>query len=390
MIEWGPIHPPPSAEIVGAPAEGARSPAGQKRDPSGTPRALIAVIAFVVVVAALWAAKVLLIPLALAGLASCGLEPFNKRLVRLGLPRPVAAGVVVTAVVALLVGSGWTLQAPATKFINRLPAITQKLRSELDRGGALSSTVQPVQQAANELQKAADGTGPPPARGVTRVQVEQAPMRLSDVLLMGTVSVVEFGIQAAMVVFLVFYLLASGDRYRAKLVDIAGPSMFRKHITLEILNRMIEQVERFLIARLIISVIVGVATWAVLALIGMPQPVIWGILAGVLNNVPYLGPTAAVAAIALAALVQLGTLEMAAAAGGLSTLIAMLEGFALTPWMMGRAGRMNTGVVFVSLMFWGWIWGIWGMLLAVPLMMAIKAVCDHVDALRPVSELLGE
>jgi predicted PurR-regulated permease PerM len=356
----------------------------------GALRLPLGIIAFIAVVAALWSAQVVLIPLALAALAGCGLKPFHDPLVKMGLPRTFSAVVVVAGVVFLLGGSGWALQAPAAKFVNQLPTLTQKLRSTLNRGHALTSTVQPVQQAANDLKQATETPPPPPAKGVTRVQVENPPLRLSDLLYRGTMSAIEFGAQATMVVFLVFYLLASGDRYKEKLVAMAGPSLLRKHLTVEILNRITEQVERFLVARVIISVVVGVATGGSLALLGMSQPLIWGIVAAVLNNIPYIGPTVAVGAITVGALVQFDDIEMVAACGGAATAVAMLEGFALTPWMMGRAGQMNTGVVFVSLMFWGWIWGVWGMLLAVPIMMAVKSVCDHVEGLKPVSELLSE
>jgi predicted PurR-regulated permease PerM len=122
----------------------------------------------------------------------------------------------------------------------------------------------------------------------------------------------------------------------------------------------------------------------------MSQASIWGIIAGVLNNIPYLGPSAATIAIALAGLVQFGSLKMALAVGGAAGFIAALEGLAITPWIMGRAGRMNTGVVFVSLMFWGWIWGVWGMLFAIPIMMALKAIGDHVPSFHVVSEVLSE
>ena len=161
-------------------------------------------------------------------------------------------------------------------------------------------------------------------------------------------------------------------------------------MTLELLNRITEQVERFLVARVIISAIVGITTTLALAALGTSQPVMWGLVAGVLNNVPYVGPIAAVCAIALASLVQFGNLEMAGAAGAAAASIAFLEGFVITPWIMGRASRMNAGVVFVSLMFWGWIWGVWGLLFAVPIMMAVKAVCDHVEAFESFGELLGE
>jgi predicted PurR-regulated permease PerM len=357
---------------------------------TGALRFPLGLVTFIVVVAALWTAKAVLIPLAMAALASCGLRPIHDALVRLRIPRNVSAAAVVSGVVVLLAGSALALQTPAANFVSRLPAITQQLRNTLNQGRALQSTVQPVQQAANELKKATETEPPPPEKGVTRVRVEDPPLRLSDLLWRGTMNVMEFAVQATMVIFLVFYLLASGDRYKEKLMAMAGPSVFRKHLTLEIINRIVEQVERFLIARVIISLIVTIATGAALALLGVSQWVIWSLAAGLLNNIPYLGPTVAVTAIAFAALAQFGTLEMVLAAGGAAGAIAFVEGFVLTPWIMGRAGRMNAGVVFVSLMFWGWIWGTWGMLLAVPIMMAVKAVCDHVEKFRPVSELLSD
>lgn len=348
-------------------------------------------IALLLVVAAVWAAQVLLIPLVLAALLTCGLEPIHRRLVQWHVPRSLSAAVILFAVVGALAGAAWGLRAQGATFVNHLPTLSQKLREAVRDGrGAFGSTVQPVQRAADELKKVADESAPPPARGVTRVQVEEPGMRASEWLWRGTMGAIGMLTQATMVLFVVYYLLASGDRYKQKILRIVGPSSTKRHVTIEILNRITEQIARFLVARVLISFLVGGATSAALMAFGMPQAIIWGIVAGVLNNIPYLGPSVAVGAIALAGLVQFGNLEMAGAVGGVAALIALVEGFAITPWIMGRAGRMNTGAVFVSLMFWGWIWGVWGMLFAVPIMMAIKAVCDHVDAFRPVSEVLSE
>jgi len=193
-----------------------------------------------------------------------------------------------------------------------------------------------------------------------------------------------------MVLFLVYYLLASGDQYKRKLLKVIGPSLFRKRLTLEILNEITEQIGRFIMARILISVIVGTATGLAVWWLGLPQPAVWGFAAGVLNNIPYLGPAAAVVGITLAALVQFGTVTMAGAVGGAAGLIAAIEGLVITPWLMGRAGRMNTGIVFVSLMFWSWVWGVWGLLFAVPIMMAVKAICDHIPEYDFASEFLRE
>ena len=93
---------------------------------------------------------------------------------------------------------------------------------------------------------------------------------------------------------------------------------------------------------------------------------------------------------ALIAFLQFGTINMALLVAGVSLVITSLEGFLLTPWLASRAARMNAVAIFVGLLFWGWVWNVWGMLLAVPMLMVIKAVCDHVEDLNGVGELLGE
>jgi predicted PurR-regulated permease PerM len=123
---------------------------------------------------------------------------------------------------------------------------------------------------------------------------------------------------------------------------------------------------------------------------GLGQAGLWGVLAGALNVVPYLGPTVLTAGVTLTAFLQFGTVQMALLAGGVSVAVGVLEGYLLTPWLTGRAARMNAVAVFLGLLFWGWVWGVAGLLLAVPLVMVIKSVCDRVEELRPIGELLGE
>ena len=196
--------------------------------------------------------------------------------------------------------------------------------------------------------------------------------------------------QATIVLFLVFYLLAHGDLYRRKLAHLAGPSLGPKRITVEILREIDRHIGRFLMARVVISIIVGVATWLAFWALGVSQPAMWGIGAGVLNTIPYLGPCAFAASSAMAGLRQFNTGEMAATLAAVSVVIASIEGIVITPILMGRASRMNAGAVFVGLSFWGWIWGVWGLLLAVPILMVIKTVCERIEGCGAVSELLSE
>jgi predicted PurR-regulated permease PerM len=158
----------------------------------------------------------------------------------------------------------------------------------------------------------------------------------------------------------------------------------------QILEEIDRQIERFLLARLCISAIVGVVVWIGFRMLGLREPAIWGLVAAVLFAVPYVGPAVVTAGAAVAGFVQFGPFSMAGAADGLSLTIALIEGNVLMPWLMSRASRMNALAVFVSLLFSGWICGLWGLLLAVPIMAAAKAVCERVDALESYSELLKE
>jgi predicted PurR-regulated permease PerM len=355
---------------------------------TGLPLKVIAVLA---VAAALWWARVIVIPLVLGILGSYALDPIQRRLTSWGLPRAIGAALIVIAVVGGLGGLVYSLRHQATAFVGELPGITQRMRRLFEDGRASSDTpVAQVQQAAEELKKAAEASTAPPARGVTRVRVEEPGIRLTDLLWRGSVGVAELAAQATIVLAIVYYLLASGDLYKRKLVKLAGPSLAQKRLTVEILNHVTSQIERFLLARILVSAIVGVATGVAFWLLGVSQPAMWGLGAGVLNTIPYLGPAAFAAAAAAAGFVQFGTAGMALLLASVAVGIATIEGVLIAPWLMGRASNMNTGAVFVGLSFWGWIWGVWGMLLAVPILISIKAIGDHIEAWRPVSELLGE
>lgn len=142
-------------------------------------------------------------------------------------------------------------------------------------------------------------------------------------------------------------------------------------------------------ARVLISAIVAAGTAVGLWAIGVRDPLVLGLIAGVLNVLPFAGPAAGVALAALVAFLQFHTIGMTAAATGVSGLVAAIEGNLISPWLTGRAGQLNTVAVFVSVLFWGWMWDVWGLLLAIPIMVASKAAADHIEPLQPLGELLG-
>jgi len=249
-----------------------------------------------------------------------------------------------------------------------------------------------VQKAATELEKAAtNAAAPPPApSGVQRVQVETPAINISDYVMWGSIGIVAAIGQLVLILFLVYFLLASGDLYRRKLVKIVGPSLTDKKLTVQILEQIDRQIEAFLLVQVFTSTIVALATWLAFRALGVEQAAVWGLLAGVFNSIPYFGPVLVTGGTSVVAFLQFGTIRMAVIVGAVSLVITSLEGFLLTPWLTSRAARMNAVAIFVGLLFWGWVWNVWGMLLAVPMLMVIKAVCDHVEDFKGIGELLGD
>lgn len=336
-----------------------------------------------------WAREVF-IPIVLSILISYALEPIVDWFTRLRLSRLIASALVVALVVLSLGYMAYSVTDDVTAVIAELPDAAAKLRRAVQRDSA--GTMQHVQKAADEFQRAADaaaGSNPAP-RGVQRVQIEEPAINLREYVSWGSASVLAFAGQATLVVFFVFFLLASGDLFKRKLVTIAGPSLQKKKITLQILDEINLQIERFLIVRLFTSIVVGLATWIVFQLVGLEQAAVWGIAAGVFNSIPYFGPVVVAAGTAFVAFLQFGTIPMAIYVSALSLVITSLEGWLLTPWLTSRAARTNEVAMFVALIFWSFVWGIWGTLLAVPLLVTMKAVCDRVEDLKPLGELLGE
>jgi predicted PurR-regulated permease PerM len=353
------------------------------------PMMLLAVFATVFILD--WA-QAFIIPLVLALIIAYALAPLVDRLERLAIPRALSASVLLLAIVGGMAGGAWSLRDEAVSLIDTLPEAVQKIRVAARKEFAgQGETLEKVQRAAEELERATteDAAARPPP-GVTRVQIEKPKLDIRAYLvttLAGGVALVGSGL---IVLFLAYFLLASGDAFRHKWVKLSGPSLARRRITVQVMDEIRSQVQRYLGVQVLTSAIVGVASGLAFWAIGLENAAVWGVAAGVLNMVPYLGAIVTTAGTALVAFFQFGTVGMALAVAGISFVINILEGYWLTPWFAGRASRINTVVVFAGILFWGWLWGGWGLILGLPIMMVIKAVCDHVEDLKPIGEFMGE
>ena len=339
-------------------------------------------------VALRWAAEIV-IPVLMGLLFSYALTPLVDRLVRTGVPRALGAAVVMIALVGGLAWTTWSLSDQANNLIESLPDAAQKLRDTLHPKlrDPNPSTMDQVQKAAATLAQATDSARPTP--GVSKVQIVKPAFNVQDYLFAGTMHAAQAAAQAVVVAFITYFLLAAGDTFRRKLARIAGPNFAKRKITVQALDEITEQIQRYLLVQLLTSVVVGVATALAFWALGVNNAAVWGVLAGVMNLVPYVGTVVICGASSVVALLQFGTPQMAAAVGSVSIVLHVISGYIITPWLTSRTSRLNAVVVFVGVLAWGWLWGVWGLLLGTPILMALKAICDRVDDLKAIGELLG-
>jgi predicted PurR-regulated permease PerM len=188
---------------------------------------------------------------------------------------------------------------------------------------------------------------------------------------------------------LTIFLLNEDDSFKRKLVR-RGATLGAKRVTVEVLNDIANQIERFIWVQALTSGLVAVATALALWWLGLKQPIVWGLLAGIMNVVPYYGPLIVTAVLSAVGFLQFGTLWHAAWVAGVALAITTLEGFVLTPHLLSRASSLNPVAIFFAITYWSWTWGAVGMLLAVPLLMVAKAICDHVESLQGLGEFLSD
>ncbi|HEV7412822.1 MAG TPA: AI-2E family transporter [Casimicrobiaceae bacterium] len=348
----------------------------------------LTLIALILGLFAIRAGAAFFIPLLLSLFLNYALSPVVTRLASWGVPRVLGAALVVLAFSAAIAGAIYRVGSDAGDVLQEIPSAVQRLRIALthaqqDHTGALEH----VQRTASELQKLAEAASPAPPP-------KQAPsagsgVDFSSMLLIGTSNIAIALGQLGSALFLAFFLLSAGDLFRRKFLRAVGGDFSRRRTTLRILDNVDRQNQRYFAIVLLVNVAVGLAIGAGFFAMGLERPTVWGIAAAVLHTIPYVGAAMLAGAAALVAYGQFGTLQMALLAATIPIVVAVILGIFVQTWLMGRAARMNTPAVFVSLLFWGMLWGGWGLLLAVPIMVAIKTLCDHVERLKPYGDILG-
>ena len=376
--------------------------------------ASLGVLALIASLFAMQWAKEVLIPILLGVMLSYALTPAVTRMQRWGIPRAVGAGILLAAIAFALAWGAWSLTDEANALVETLPRVTQKVRELTQGKRGTVETIDKVQKAAIELEAATvvpaasspASAASVPARGTVVASrtsrpaasiTAAAPMPAAEhssidvraYVLTGTMGALAFIGQLSVVFLIALFSLASGNSFRRKIVKLAGPKFSQKKVTIETLDEISDQIQRYLVVQVAVSALVGLVTGVVFYAIGMAQPAAWGVVATLTNLIPYLGAIIVGTASAVTGLVQFGTLEMGLLVGASSFAIHTVIGNLLTPWWMGRASRMSPVAVFVAVLLFGWLWGVWGLFLGVPVLMVVKSVCDRIDELSAVGELLG-
>ncbi len=336
----------------------------------------LCVIAVVAVLFFLRTARDLLVPIALGVLVSLALDPVVSWLQRRGMPRVVSAPGIVLLLLTVTAGLSYSLLDDAVQVIESLPSAARQARELVTTHVGRSAGA--VEQAAAEFEKLPGATGSATVALGTGTVVERVVGRLFTA-----------AGEAVVIVFLVLFLLLLKDRTRAGIIEIAGSTPERRRLVARIIDDIEAQIQQFLLVLLLTGIVVAVATWAALLLLGVSHPAVWGILAGVFNSIPYFGPVIVGGGLFVVGFVQGGDLAQALLMSGIALAITSLEGWLLTPLLMGKAENMNALTVFIGLMLWTGLWGAWGMVLAVPMLVIVKSTADHVPGLSRVGRLMA-
>jgi predicted PurR-regulated permease PerM len=353
----------------------------------------VGILAVVALTAALSVAHAFFVPLLIGILGSYALRPFVDWLKVCRIPRFIGAALVLAALSGSLIWIAVAVSGQAAAMLEKLPDAARQLRHHFVVTRTSTPTVlDNVKEAAKELQAAADAAGVTKAAPAPKLMVAQepeVPAWLREYVLGQSGLVLSVAAQAPIVLLLTYFLLASGEHFRRKLIQLVGPSLSRKKDAVRILEGISEQVQRYLFANLVANTLVGVGTWLAFLALGMEQAGAWGVAAGILHFIPYLGPVLIAVVSGVVAFVQFGSPLTALAVSAISLLVAGAIGFGFMTWLQSRFAHVNAAVLFIALLFFAWLWGVVGLLLGAPLLAIAKVVCDHVESLKPIGELLG-
>ncbi len=321
--------------------------------------------------------RALLLPLVLALLLSYLLRPIVRAAARFHIPPPLSAAIILLSFFGLIGYGVSFLAAPAADWVEKAPYSIQQFQSRLI---PLRGPMQNVAKASGEIDKI---TTPDAQQSKPAIEVKRHP--ISDALFLRTPELI---VSTVMLIILLYFLLAYDGVFLTKLIKLL-PTLADKKRAVSIATEIETNVSRYLLTVTLINIGLGFAVGMAAGLLGLPNPAMWGAMVAVLNFVPYLGALTGIVCMTLGAILSFDSLGYAFIFPAIYLLLATLEGNFVTPWVMGKSLTLNPVMVLLSLSFWGWLWGIAGIILAVPILAAFKIFCAHIEPIEPIAEFLS-
>lgn len=337
---------------------------------------MLVTILVLLLVAALRLGSSLLIPVAFSLLLALLLNPLVRGMTKWKIPESIGAAIMVFGITGLFAFGAWWLSEPASEWLERAPQTMHQMESRLRR---IKKPIAEIQKTAERVEQAATSTG----SGQSAAPAPAAPSMVAR-LGYSTASLVGATLT---VIFLTYFLLASAPLFKRKLPRMVPEASRRERID-HAIEEIERQMSRYLLLNSVISLIVGLLTWGLLEVIGMPNAPLWATAAFIFNYVPYAGALATTVLIAFAGVVSFDTPDKTLLALGGFTVINLLEGNLITPTILGKTMPLNSLAIFLSLLFWGWVWGVAGAVMAVPLTVMVQIVCAHVSRTRTFAVML--
>jgi predicted PurR-regulated permease PerM len=325
----------------------------------------------------LYFARAFLLPIVLAVLLDFLLSPLIRGLKRARIPEPLGAALVIIGLLGTAGVAVYGLVEPAKEWVAKLPG---SMREAEDRLRQLRTPVEQVSKTAEQVEQATKMDDP----AQTPEVVVKGPTLTER--LFGTTQTIVFG--AVEVIILLYFLLAAGDLFLQKLIKVL-PQLRDKKKAVAIARETEASISTYLLTVTLVNIGLGLTVAAVMFLLEMPNPLLWGALAALAEFIPYLGATALLAVLSLAGLVTFQQLGHALLIPAAYLGVNVLQSQVISPLILGRRLTLNPVAIFIGLVFWWWIWGVPGAFIAVPLIATFKIFCDHIEALAPIGEFLG-
>jgi predicted PurR-regulated permease PerM len=326
----------------------------------------------------LYFGRAFFLPIVLALLLNSLLSPVVRGLKKLRIPNALGAALVVFGMLGAFGWGMYELSGPAYEWAQKAPQTMRRLERKLREFKKPVQTMSKATEQVEKITQVGGGQTPQAVQVTTETLGERMFTQVTDLVAGGVVMVI-----------LLFFLLASGDLFLRKLIRVL-PSLADKKKAVEIARQIQIDISSYLVTITAINVALGLAVWGILSFLGVPNPLLWGVLALVTNYIPYLGAIIMIAVLAMVGFLTFESNTQAMMVPLSFVGLNILESYLVTPMVLGHRLTLNPVVIFLGLTFWGWLWGITGALLAVPIMVVLKIFCDHTEPLRPIGEFLGD